>query len=201
MDTVLVLDTSKVQNYLVNKDFSLLVDHKNEILQSIYDNHKFLIRDEIEEDINYRQIIPYCLLKYGGRYVLFERLKKQSEVRLHSKLSLGAGGHINNQDDANEPSKIIENCIKRELDEEILVNYDMTKDITYVGVINDALSEVSMSHLGLLFEINLRDDNFQVREKNKMVAQWVTAEDIKSKYELLENWSKITFDQHINITE
>lgn len=198
METILAVDTAKVQQYLDDKKYSLLSDCKDDILKIIYNNYKFLNRDEIEEDLHYRQITPYCLLNFGEQYVLFERLKRQSETRLHLKLSLGAGGHINSQDVDVEPSKIIENCIKRELGEEILVNYDISKDITYIGAINDELSEVSRSHLGLLFEIKLKNSSIRVKETNKMTARWSTIPDILSRYDLLENWSKITYDQYIN---
>lgn len=199
METVLAVDTSKVQKYLKSKKYSLLVENKDDILQTIYSNYKFLTRNKIEDDLNYRQIIPYCLLNFGEKYILFERLKKQSETRLHLKFSLGAGGHINEQDDASQPYRIIENCIQRELDEEILVNYNISNDITYIGAINDEMSEVSKSHLGLLFEIKLKDSCFQVKETNKMTAQWLSVEDICLKYDALENWSKITLNQYINI--
>lgn len=201
MESVLAVDTSEVQKYLKDKKYSLLTENKDDILQTIYNNYKFLIREEVEDDLNYRQIIPYCLLNFGEKYILFERLKKQSEMRLHLKFSLGAGGHINEQDNASQPFKIIENCIQRELDEEIIVNYNISENITYIGALNDEMSEVSKSHLGLLFEIKLKDSYFQVRETNKMTAQWLTVTDIYSKYDTLENWSKITLDQYINIVQ
>ena len=48
-----------------------------------------------DSDNTVRQIIPYVILRRGRHYFLLRRLKKQTETRLHEKLSLGVGGHIN----------------------------------------------------------------------------------------------------------
>lgn len=197
MEMVLTVDTSCIQDRLVGKDFSLIVENKQGLLQTIYSNYNFLKRDQIENDIRYRQIIPYCLLRFDDKFILFDRLKKQSERRLHSKLSIGAGGHINCKDIDPSPSRIIEKCILRELNEEIHVSFDISKGARYIGALNDELSDVSKSHLGLLYEIQLLNPAFLVKETKKMTAHWATIRDIASNYERLENWSKIAFDQYI----
>ena len=65
------------------------------IRRFIVDQHFFLPRAQAEYDATVKQIIPYVLLRRGDAYFLLRRLKKQTETRLHDKLSLGVGGHIN----------------------------------------------------------------------------------------------------------
>ena len=55
-------------------------------------DHYFLPRSRAEYDASVKQIIPYVVIRRGEEYFLLRRLKKQTEARLHDKLSLGVGG-------------------------------------------------------------------------------------------------------------
>ena len=48
--------------------------------------------------VTYKQIIPYMIFEYADNYFLMERKSTASEQRLKSKLSLGIGGHIRQED-------------------------------------------------------------------------------------------------------
>jgi len=152
---------------------------------SISARHIFMPRNEIEDNPKYRQIIPYCIIRHGDNYMMFERLKKQSETRLHSKLSLGAGGHINEED-----GTVIKG-LHRELNEEISIKYSEPK---FIGIINDESLEVSKCHLGLLFEVIAEDAAFSVNEKDKMTAMWVNKSELGNYRDRFESWSLIVLE-------
>lgn len=63
---------------------------------------EFRPRSSVEEDPNFKQLIPYAILQaiVGGQKQLFQytRGKGQGEKRLHAKRSIGIGGHISRED-------------------------------------------------------------------------------------------------------
>jgi len=65
------------------------------LLQKIEREGFFIERPRAEEDPTYRQIIPYALVRYRGRYLLMRRTQGGGEARLHNRYTLGVGGHIN----------------------------------------------------------------------------------------------------------
>src|SRR5689334_11196711 len=60
-------------------------------------------RSEMEIDPSFKQLIPYCIFRYrdpqsGPLIFQYTRGKGQGEGRLHSKRSVGIGGHISSDD-------------------------------------------------------------------------------------------------------
>lgn len=197
MEKVLAVQTKVLKDYIKSKPYNLIRDDSKEIFHLIEENYVFLPREDLETDINYRQVIPYCIIHYNDQYLLFKRLKGQSESRLHAMLSLGAGGHINLGDLNNSFDQIIYNGLQRELNEEISIEYDLDRDLSYIGVINDESCAVSQSHIGFLFELTLQSSQYEIVEVNKMSACWETRNRLIEKRSGFEDWTKIVFDQHI----
>ena len=48
----------------------------------------------LEQDESFRQIIPYVVLRCGGNYLTYTRGATGGESRLHAKISMGFGGHV-----------------------------------------------------------------------------------------------------------
>ena len=55
-------------------------------------------RDQVEEDPSFKQLIPYCIFRFKNVVFHYTRSKLQGEKRLHSKRSIGIGGHISSID-------------------------------------------------------------------------------------------------------
>ena len=55
----------------------------------------FAPKDNIEYDLNFKQLIPYIILTHNDKYLMYTRTPKGGENRLYNKKSLGVGGHIN----------------------------------------------------------------------------------------------------------
>ena len=64
--------------------------------EAIVRRHGFFVeRDHAERNPALKQIIPYTVVQVEDRVLLLRRLRTGGERRLHDKLSIGVGGHIN----------------------------------------------------------------------------------------------------------
>ena len=161
-----------------------LIQHKSE----------FDYRYEAEQDFSRKQVIPYVVLKHQGKYFVTKRIKGDS--RLVGGLSIAVGGHINPCDfeTFDKPKEIVSRCIIRELSEETTVELDDIIDWNYVTTFIDERSEVSKVHVCLLTKVLLATDKISIKETDKLEGCWMSADEIKENYELLEGWSQIAFD-------
>ena len=57
--------------------------------------HFFMDRAAAEKDPSHKQLIPYCVFRCGNRILHYTRGKTGGESRLHAKISIGVGGHVN----------------------------------------------------------------------------------------------------------
>lgn len=158
-------------------------------------NLRGMDRPLAENDPSFKQVIPYLYIQHEEEFLLYVRTKKQTETRLHEKMSLGIGGHINPIDEVSKED-IINEALKRELSEEI--DIPIVTAPAFMGFINDDLSEVGSVHLGLVFCAQAVSKSFNVVEKDKMRCEWVSKEMIAQQYDKLESWSQILFDSMIS---
>lgn len=152
---------------------------------------------EINAEINtdFKQPIPYAVIRRGSELFMYERLSGGGESRLHNKLSLGAGGHMNPIEDVSF-EEVLSINLSRELEEELDIT-DKNMKLTPVGLINDDFEEVSKVHIGILtlIDVAVESDVF-VREVDQLAGSWITLAELqeKSVYERLETWSQIVVD-------
>lgn len=160
-----------------------------EIRRFIVSNHVFLPRSKAEYDGTVKQIIPYVVIRRGEEYFLLRRLKKQTEARLHDKLSLGVGGHINpTEETAADP---LEAGLLRELAEEVAV--ERIDSLTCVALLNENDGGVSDYHAGLVCLLETGGE-VTVRETEKMAGEWAGLAELRAVYDRLETWSRIVLD-------
>jgi predicted NUDIX family phosphoesterase len=152
----------------------------------IVDQHFFLDRPTAEESPQFKQIIPYVVIRHADEYFLLKRTTKQTEARLHHKLSLGVGGHIN----PDTPTLL--GGLQKELDEEVYV--DDPYDLEFVGILNDDSTAVGSVHLGAVYLLHASTRNVRVRETDKMIGEFVPRETLASHREAMESWSQIALD-------
>ena len=175
-----------------------LIKGNSYILNRIVQNGLFRKRSVLEKDPSFKQIIPYAIISYKESFYLFKRTSKQTEKRLHNKLHLGVGGHMN-PGRSNEPNEqYLVNELKRELFEEIkLLNGCLIEDIEFIGFINDDSVSVGSVHIGLLYNIHLSNKYVVINETDKMTADWIDKADLMEYYEEMETWTKIATEYFI----
>ena len=184
MEQVLVVERKALEALLPGEGF--IREGIEAVRAFILQNHSFLPREQAEYDNTVKQIIPYVLIRRGERFYLLRRLRKQTEARLHDKLSLGVGGHINPEEE--ESPDPLQAGLLRELEEEVAV--EQIQSLRCVGLINENTGGVSDYHAALVYLLETEGE-VEVRETEKMAGRWVRQEELRGCYSSLETWSQI----------
>ena len=172
----------------------LCTDYKR-YLNVIYKNYIFQQRRIIENDYKYKQIIPYGILHYEKKIFQYKRSISSSEIRLIGSRSIGIGGHINKNDykDIKKQDQIFYNCLKREINEEVLIETEFKLKI--VAVLNDDSDDVSSVHFGIIILGELKEPNVQGRENQIEDCNFVTIESLQENLNKFEKWSQICLNK------
>ncbi len=175
-----------------------LIKGTGDVLNRIVQNGLFRKRSELEEDPSFKQIIPYALISNKKSFYVFRRISGQTEKRLHNKLHLGVGGHMNPGSSKEPGEQYLVNELKREFFEEVqLLNGCLIEDIEFIGFINDDSISVGRVHIGLLYNIRVSNRYVVINETDKMSAEWIDKKDLFEYYEEMETWTKIAIDDFI----
>lgn len=139
---------------------------------------------------NFPQVLPYTLIRCKGEYLSYER--KGGESRLHTKHSIGIGGHIDvtdiqieNSSFEFDPLKTIQVAAQRENVEEACLN--KCGNIKWILLSNK--DEVGLVHAGFISIIDI-DDKSEVKPQDELInAKWKSLSELKSEQDLYEDWS------------
>ncbi len=97
----------------------------------ILKNYEFLVRGPLETNFDYKQPIPYgIVVNNENKIFVYQRGGAGSnagDARLHNKIAIGVGGHIEREDETS--SNLLRDALVREVEEEIGIS---KKDITEV---------------------------------------------------------------------
>jgi predicted NUDIX family phosphoesterase len=164
------------------------------------ENHFFMDREEAEADPTHKQLIPYCLIRCGSSILNYTRGKSGGEDRLHAKLSVGVGGHINPVDTGNGRTgkDAYFAAVERELQEELV--FDTTHTNRIAALLNDDSNEVGRVHLGVVHVIDLENTRVHAREDalaNLSFNELVELQGIL--FPNLESWSQNVIQDIANL--
>ena len=187
----MVVERAEIARYIDAQSFDLITDNVDDILDVISSKHFFIDRPTAEKSPQYKQIIPYVVIRHDDSFFLLERTSKQTESRLHHKLSLGIGGHINPE------SPTLLGGLQKELEEEVGVEGDY--DITFAGILNDDSTDVGRVHLGAVYVLDAVTRDVTVRETDKMTGTWIGRAFLRPLRERMETWSQIVYDALIDL--
>jgi len=158
---------------------------------------RFLPRSQAEADPAYKQLIPYVIVSYDGKYLTYVRGKRAGETRLMGNRSIGIGGHINPIDADNSSlfAYLYENyltAVQREVAEEVAVEANHTDSI--VALLNDDSNEVGSVHLGVVHHWIL--DSSQVTKREQMITQmaFMSPAELQQLRDTMETWSQLCLD-------
>ena len=198
MDEIIIV--SPRQNVFVNETLTFQgvnsdKETTKQIVANISESFSTMRRGDAEENEDYKQPIPYCVIKRGNEVFAYKRLSGGGETRLHNQISLGVGGHLNNVEGLDFLG-VLEDGLQRELEEELYINKDKL-DLETVGLINDDENDVGRVHIGMLVVAELpEDEEVSVRETDQLLGEWIKVEDLKNPeiYDSLESWSQFVAD-------
>ncbi|MFA6527017.1 MAG: hypothetical protein WCT20_01185 [Candidatus Babeliales bacterium] len=157
--------------------------------QAIVEQHKlFLWRSEVEQDPSYKQIIPYLVFRFQGKYFVMKRRSTASEQRLKDKYTNGIGGHIRQED---IDDKTLFQWAEREFDEEVCYQGNLT--VKPLGLINDDRDEVGRVHIGFAFLLEGDSDQIAIRAEHKE-GYLLTLKECMALYPSMESWSQYVLD-------
>lgn len=153
--------------------------------------HFFMDRATAEEDPTHKQIIPYCVFRHSGRVLHYTRGKAGGESRLHAKLSVGIGGHVNPVDmgDGRTGAQAYHAAVSREIDEELLIRGG--HDHRIIALLNDDTNPVGQVHLGVVHLVDLESGAVSSREDALADLAFSSLEELNGPlFERLETWSQ-----------
>lgn len=187
MEQVLVVERHWLEAQLGGRVFTS--EGMDEIAQAIVKQHHFAPRESAEYDASLKQIIPYVVIRQAGCYYVLRRLRKQTEARLHDKLSLGVGGHINPGEQG--AGSVLEAGMHRELAEEVHV--ERIEALRCVGILNETTGGVSDYHAAIVYLLDA-GGTVEVAETEKMAGQWMTLAQLEECLPQLETWSALVLE-------
>lgn len=122
-----------------------------EVVGRLLASSRFLPRSRAETDEQFRQIIPYVVLRHR-RDVFAYRRGSGAELRLTGRLSIGIGGHIS-LDDIGESTGVIDEDVYwrgllREVEEEVRLLTAFEDSV--LGILSSEASPVDRVHVGVL---------------------------------------------------
>jgi predicted NUDIX family phosphoesterase len=198
-DNELILTTTR--KYLEQHGKFQGYQHGTELLQAVLAPGKwgFRRRGDVEDDPSFKQLIPYCLILQDGKVLVYERGKSGGEKKLHAKLSLGIGGHINPVDGSEhlvgsdalllKGTEVLNKALRRELEEEL--SFPPNPVISYAGLINDDGDPVGQVHFGVVAIVEVGSGPIEAREDAIHGLKMVPVKKLKALMPRLEGWSKI----------
>lgn len=151
-----------------------------------------MLRYEAEEDPSHKQLVVYAVLR-SNDFKTFVTHRLAGDARLTGKYSIGTGGHV-------APNESFTETMIRELKEEVGLDMDNVLAFSIEGYILDESSPVNSVHLGVVYQIIVRDrDAVKVAETDKLAGEWLDANELAKLKQrgALESWSEITYNHII----
>jgi predicted NUDIX family phosphoesterase len=142
-------------------------------------------RPTMERDPDWKQIIPYLVLRDGDRYFLMRRTRAGADARLHERYSIGVGGHLNPGDGG------LDRGLVREWREELVASFVPRFEL--LGLLNDDTTEVGQVHLGVVFVADAAGREVAVRETDKLSGAFASVAEVIAVEDRLETWSQLVF--------
>lgn len=160
----------------------------------------FVERDYAERTPSLKQVIPYSIVVRNGEILCLRRTKRGGEVRLHDKLSIGVGGHVNPVDlpagarrgFGSGPRDPLAAATHREVAEEELRIAGPYR-VRRVGLLNDDSNPVGAVHVGLVQVIAV-DGPVEVREVDQLEGSFATRDELRAMLGAganFESWSSL----------
>jgi predicted NUDIX family phosphoesterase len=147
---------------------------------------RYIARADAEDDPRLKQPIPYVVVRDRQRLYAMRRTRAGGDARLHDRVSVGVGGHLNEVDGTDDP---LTAACAREWREELVT--DWTPRFRLVGLLNDDSNAVGAVHIGIVFEVEAAGRPVSVRERDKLSGWFATPHELAAMLPEMETWSQL----------
>jgi predicted NUDIX family phosphoesterase len=147
---------------------------------------RFRPRAAMEVDRNWKQVIPYLVLRDGERYFLMRRSRAGGDARLHDRWSIGVGGHLNPGDGD------LAGGLRREWHEELRADFE--PEFRLVGLLNDDSTDVGSVHIGAVYLADAAGLPVAIRETDKLSGSFAEPAEVSTVVDSMETWSALVFE-------
>jgi predicted NUDIX family phosphoesterase len=158
---------------------------------------RFLPRGEVEDDLHYKQLIPYVVLRCGADLFHYRRGMSGTESRLTALRSVGIGGHISEADAAGGEDAYRTGML-RELAEEVEIGCGWRE--TFLGFLNDDRTPVGQVHLGVVHVFDLDTPAVRPREAALADAGFAPLSELAAAAAEFETWSQFVLAELARIS-
>lgn len=149
---------------------------------------EYRLRGPAEQDPEFKQLIPYIVLRSGELIFHYRRGASGAEARLRALRSIGIGGHISHAEDACAADPYRAGML-RELREE--VDIPTTYAESMFGLINDDTTPVGTVHLGVVHVLDLHTPHVAAREDGVAAAGFALLAHLRTEAAEFETWSQL----------
>jgi predicted NUDIX family phosphoesterase len=166
--------------------YGLRTDRLDDFVAVLERDGRYELRDAMERDPSFKQVIPYLVLRDGPRYFLMQRTDAGGDARLHGRYSIGVGGHLNPGDGG------LLGGLEREWREELVADFVPT--FRLVALLNDDTTDVGAVHLGAVYVAEADGRPVSIRETDKLTGAFADPADVAAVTDRMETWSRLVFD-------
>lgn len=193
VEHVLVVPTQLFHSLGYFQGFSADVDKYLSELFAV-ENISYRPRPQMENDPSFKQLIPYVIFRHvddNGEVSIYQysRGGGSGEKRLVAKKSVGIGGHISQEDAAEQDPDPYHDGMARELKEEVVI--ETPHQIQLVGLINDDETEVGKVHLGIVHICDVEEPNVRSNEEEIEGNGFQPLPQLLENLDGFETWSSI----------
>jgi predicted NUDIX family phosphoesterase len=192
-EDILVFERKHLYSLIVQEGFT---DDKSDLSNLIRKLNGIIFstrRKDAESNNDLIQLISVFVVRYKDLILTHKRTKRLPESRLHDFYSIIFGGHLTKDDFMPLLGHI---DFKREFSEELRIKE--TPTLQYRGLIYDTSREVSKIHLGLVFDVFLVNEQYEIGERGYLMdSKFESIQDIAGRIQDFENWSQILLRQQI----
>jgi len=160
---------------------------ENDFESIILEHCEFMIRWDAEVNFDYKQPIPYAIvLNENNEIFVYKRGWSGSnagESRLHEKIAIWVGGHIEREDEHSE--NILKDSLVREIEEELNISPENILEAFPIWYINSEEDEVSKVHLWIAYIAKVKNSQFELLDGELDNGEFVS---YKTLMEMCTSW-------------
>lgn len=153
-------------------------------------------RAMLEQDDDFRQVLPISIFMHKGKVWAYERTSKGGESRLHNKVAVAVGGHWDMADLITENGVIdleasLQKAMARELKEEVILTSKIVKTIQLPKMICADDTEVDRVHTAIVYVHELDGEGVQSAEDQLKTIGFLSPDELLNGEYNVEAWARI----------